>query len=187
MQRGEGGDLRSVPRTTPATVYTLFPQEPGIPFSLSALSLKQLGEDVEILDVLALTSPNVEFLGTFAVWPSDLLEYGAVAYTGSGFPHKNQRVNHPAIGTVVPAAEFDFVPRFLGTAAPLTITAGFRIREGSVGAVNGLVVVYRRGDDIVREHVRSAVIACVKPMRDCGSQGGADETEILRELGLVDG
>ncbi|MGQ0631438.1 MAG: hypothetical protein ACT4P1_10365 [Sporichthyaceae bacterium] len=184
VQQRSGEDLRTVPRIAPATVYELVPFAAGTAFSTSDIAIRDSGEDIEVLDIIPLMSANVDFLGAVAIWPRDLQDYGAVGYTGPGFPGPDQQINRPAIGTVVPAAEMRFVPEFLGSVPHLTIPVGFRIREGNRGAVNGLVVVYRRGDDIVREHIRSAIIACVKPVKNCAP--GRDTDAILRELGLIE-
>ncbi|MGQ0464791.1 MAG: hypothetical protein ACT4QG_05680 [Sporichthyaceae bacterium] len=156
-----GGDAVAVQR--PEVTFGLHPLDPGEKFSLGSMWIEDPGGDLEILEVRPITSPNVEYLGAITIWPRD---YATSSLdVGNGFPAPQQPHHHPAIGVVVPAAEFTYVDPKVGKPAALFVTAGFRIREGDVGAVNGVTVVYRVGGAVKRTHFRHAAIACVKPHR----------------------
>lgn len=180
-----GSDLTDQLGIRPTTTYETFPLDANQPFSLGDIVIRDASAEVEILEIEPLASANVEYLGAFTVWPRDLIDYGAIGYAGPGFPAPAQRTNHPATGVVVPAEELTFVPSFLDAAPPLTVTLGFRIREGVVGAVNGLILTYRVGDKVVRQHVREALIACVKPQKSCVPGDGSDTDAVLRDLGIL--
>lgn len=184
------GKLTEPPLLRPLTTYTTYPLDPEqARFSLGAIYIRDPGAEVEILEVKPLHSANVDYLGAFAVWPSDLPDGGFAGSSGEGFPSPEQRRHHPAFGVVVPAEEFDHIPKGWDRPAPLTVTAGFRIREGTRGAMNGLLLVYRVGDRVVREHVRQAMIACVEPLKDCSPDEPADGSDAsnsyLSDLGLI--
>lgn len=184
MLRGSGEQLRP---THPSTTYTLESMAPGeTSFSLASMYLNEVGKEVEILDVMTLTSPNVEFLGALVVWPRDqtMVPYGG----GPGYPAAEQGPHHAAFGVVIPAAETAFVPPGFDKPPPLMVTAGFRIRSGDLGAVNGVRVTYRADGTTKHEVFRQAIIGCVKP-NPCENPKGRDPSEFanaaLRRFGLL--
>lgn len=154
-------------------------------FTLSSIYIERPGE-VRILEVRALTSPNVEYLGAVNVWPSD---YRTTPLSiGPGFPSPELKVHHP-IDVPVPMAEMNLAPQpGVTSSPPLAIAAGFRIVSGDLAAVNGVRVVYTANGKKFTETFRQAVIACVKP-RPCDEPEGADfntwQNQILTEFGLL--
>lgn len=153
-------------------------------FTLGMLMIERPGRDITVLEVRPLMSANVEFLGAYTVWPRDLL--GNVISAGLGFPPRESQVRHP-IGVLVPAEETAFVPAGdpEGEPPPLMVAAGFRVRSGDLGAVNGVQVIYKDGGKTVREVFEHSVIACVKPRRCIPPDGVQDwDEQILRGFGL---
>jgi hypothetical protein len=154
-------------------------------FTMSSLYLYDLGKDVQIVEVKARTSPNVEYLGAFTVWPRD---FPTNKYLGGpDFPPARLKVRHP-IDETVPAAETTVLPEGYRKPPPLTVALGFRIASGDVGAVNGVRVIYKLGGKIKHHDFREAVIGCVQP-NPCQSQEGTDHSEFedqaLRRFDLV--
>lgn len=167
----------------PTATFTLASMKAGkTDFSLGTLVLNHPGKDLQVIAVRPLTSPNIEYLGAIAVWPRDL--DGQYASSGGpGFPEARTESYHP-IGAVVPAAETGLVPPTWDRPPPVTVTAGFRLASGKVGAVNGVRVVYTVDGEKKSELFPHAVVACVKPQR-CGGQEDRDfEDNVLRQLGL---
>lgn len=165
----------------PTVTYASYPLRPGGAFTIGSLNIRTSGVDVEILEVRPYTSTNVEYLGSVAIWPRDMT--GPQIGFAEGFPPAGQARHHSALGVVVPAAELTFRPPGHDEPADLFVAAGFRMREGTVGAVNGITVVYRAGNRNITEHFRQAAVACVRPKSNCPSD---EELEpILRELGVL--
>jgi hypothetical protein len=182
-----GGDEFAV--AEPTTGYKLFPMDPGkTEFFLGGLYLRQPGREVEIRDVKVLSSPNVEYLGAFTIWPRDYSANKLVV--GPGFPPSELKDRHPALGVKVPAAETGFMPADWSRPEPppLTVAVGFRVTSGDVGAVNGVRVVYTVNGTIKHEDFHHAVIACVKP-NTCKAPDGRISSEyndeVLRRFGLL--
>jgi hypothetical protein len=151
---------------------------------IAGLTLKHAEGDIEILKLVPLMSTNVEFLGAYTVWPRDFT--GTYYAGGPGYPAKDQPRRHPAFGEIVPADELGIVaPKAGATPAKLTISAGFRIVSGDIGAVNGLTIVYRAGGSVHRELIRQAIISCVKPNPCTSARHSEFEDATLATLGLV--
>lgn len=178
----EDATLRPTP---PEITYGMVLPEATPEFTMSMMYIERPGTDVTVLSVTPLTSPNVEFLGAFTVWPRDFGAY-RIDVT-SRYPPKQAKARHP-IGELVPAAETAYTTDG-GGSEPLAVAAGFRIRSGDLGAVNGIEVIYEAGDEQVREVFEFAVIACVKP-RKCypPEETARDEdwdSDVLRRFGLL--
>lgn len=154
-------------------------------FTIGNLRIERPGEEVTVLEVTALTSPNVEYLGAFTIWPRDFPTNKLVA--GPGFPPERMKDRH-ALGEGASAVETAFVPPgdTDGQPPPLAVAAGFRLASGDVGAVNGVQVVYKVGDETVREVFREAAIVCLPSCESRPDFAEADFNErILRQLGLL--
>ncbi|MGQ0464931.1 MAG: hypothetical protein ACT4QG_06385 [Sporichthyaceae bacterium] len=177
---GRGGE--ELPLRNPRVEYLLHPMEPGkTEFSMGDFQILAPGKKVQILSVKALTSPNVEYLGAYAVWPRD--QYRGRLSFAPGYPDEDQTHRHP-VEEVVPASETDHVSPTDGMLEPLTVTLGFRVRSG-MGGVNGISVVYKVNGKTKREYLGVAAVACVKPLT-CEENGKpVDVVTALRQLGLV--
>ncbi|MGQ0467644.1 MAG: hypothetical protein ACT4QG_20285 [Sporichthyaceae bacterium] len=144
-------------------MFKLKPFTPGKPteFSLVALTAKVPGQTVEILDVRPITTPNVEYIGSIAVWPNEAK--GNTSDGGPGFPPATVERYHPALGVVIPASATGYL--YPGESKPrdLVVNAGFRLTGAESGAVNSIEVVYRVNGEVRRERSRIGVVACVDP------------------------
>lgn len=182
--RGSGEDAFGP--TDPSTTYGVSLEKQETDFTMGAFYIQRPGVTLTVLEVTPLVSPNVEFLGAFTVWPRDVP--GSALSIGSGFPPKEMTVRH-GLADVVPATETGFVPKGdPGTPAPLTVAVGFRIRSGSMGAVNGIQVVYKAGNRTVRQVFNQAAFVCIKPLRCTPPKGLSTsewENQILRQFGLL--
>lgn len=142
------------------------------------------GSTVQVLDVQAHTSPNVDFLGAVVVWPRDVKSIGVGA--GIKFPPAKVKGTHP-IDAPIPAEETLFEPKGFGAPGDVTVVAGFRLREGDVGAMNGIRVVYEVDGKRVTKDSPQAGIACLP--KGCDGPTGTDDpnfqTRVLREAGLL--
>lgn len=173
--------------TDPSTTYGVSLDKDESDFTMGLLYIERPGAELEILEVHPLTSPNVEFLGAFTVWPRDFLTSSRLAVSPT-FPPSRMKVRH-SLGEVVPAAETGFVPAGESEApSPLTVAAGFRIRSGDKGAVNGIQVVYKAGSKTLRQVFKQAAFVCIKPLR-CTPPDGVStsewENQFLRQFGLL--
>ncbi len=133
-------------------------------FSLVALSMNAAGKTVEILEVRPVATPNVEYIGSIAVWPNEAK--GNTSDGGPGFPPATVKKHHPALGVVIPPSATGHL--YPGEAKPrdLVVNAGFRLTSVESGAVNSIEVVYRVDNEVRRERSRTGVVACVKPCAD---------------------
>ena len=185
---GCGTDDTDIPfvAAEPETVYKMSLEKTEKTFTLSSIYLNRPGQDVRILEVRALTSPNVEYVGAVAVWPGDFAKNALSV--GPGFPAPELKEHHP-LDEVVPAAETS-KPSMAdpNKHAPLAIAAGFRILSGDLGAVNGIHVVYSANGRKTQETFRQALIVCVSP-RPCRTPEGQDvstyQNGILEQFGLL--
>ncbi len=155
-------------------------------FTLGSIYIQRPGEEVRVLEVSALMSPNVEYIGAVNVWPSN---HAAQALSiGPGFPAPELKVHHP-LDEAVPASETDNTP-LPGTTAPqpIAVAVGFRVASGDLGAVNGVRVVYTANGKKVTETFHEAVIVCVDP-RPCDEPEGMDfntwRDGVLNQFGLL--
>lgn len=181
-----GGDAKEFVAADPVAGYTMPLDGSERTFTLSSLYISRPGSELQVLEVQALTSPNVDYLGAVNIWPRDLATNALSV--GPGYPAPEIKVHHP-IDEVVPAAETD-VPALPGVASqpPLALALGFRLTSGDLGAVNGVRVVYRANGRTAEETFRHALIVCTKP-RLCEPAKGESESEyndrVLSQFGLL--
>jgi len=155
-------------------------------FSLGSPMIKEPGKRVQVVSVEPLMSPNLEYLGAFTVWPTDDELY---SIGGPGWPDHNLPRRHPLteeIPAAVTAAR-PFPPGSAETHAPVSVSMGFRIRSGDIGALNGVRINYRVNGKMHHEFFAHAVIACVKPNPCDGpddAQGRAWWHQVLYNFGL---
>lgn len=177
---GRGGD-DELPRQRPEATFRLADMAAGeSEFSLATPTILAPGKEVQIVSVKAAYSPNVEYLGAFAVWPRD--HRGTTFAGGPGFPSPRQKVHHP-LDAVIPPSETAFVPEGQTEPQPVTVTLGFRLLSGA-GAVNGVTIVYKIDGKSTTEHFRHAVTGCVKP-EPCDHDDPEFNSDLLRRYGLV--
>lgn len=155
---GGGGDAGDAAEST--TTFQLTPLRAKDPtFTIGALDIVEPGKTVEILELRPIGTPNVAYLGAITVWPRD--ESGPEA--ALGFPSDDIPKHHPAIGTVVPAAETAFVRAGQERANTLWVGAGFRLISGTVGGVFDVEVVYRVDGKKRSERSNAAFLVCMAP------------------------
>lgn len=130
------------------------------------LDIKEKGKDIRILEVTALTSPNVEYLGANAIWPRDLDPENGQPGVGEADWPAGTHGRHP-IDLVVPAAELKFEPEGFGAPGDLFVQAGFRLASGDLGGLNGLKLRYKIGGKTKTKYYSYAVLVCMKP-NNCG-------------------
>ncbi|GAA0609040.1 hypothetical protein GCM10009547_08850 [Sporichthya brevicatena] len=152
-------------------------------FSSSALYLDETDREISIISVTPLTTANVQYIGARAIWPNQDV-YGNWQVPGRGFPRPQVKVSHP-VTERIPAHITDFHDEN-GLTHSVRLVAGFRLVSGDIGAVNGIEVVYRDGDSIVRKVFRVAALACFE-REHCVDDNEQDlvYTPTLDELGLV--
>ncbi|GAA0609044.1 hypothetical protein GCM10009547_08860 [Sporichthya brevicatena] len=170
----------------PEAGYTMELEGRERAFTLSALYLEHPGAELQVLEVEALTSPNVDYIGGVNVWPRDHA-FNALS-VGPGYPAPEIKQHHP-LTEVIPSTETDLEP-LPGTSdpQPLSLALGFRLTSGELGAVNGVRVVYK-ADGKKRERIfRYALIVCTKTAL-CEPAGGENESDynkrVLRQFGLL--
>lgn len=158
------------PRKDPEITTVLPPFSPGSDTKFSiGLDILDKGQDIEIFEVKARTTPNVEFLGAYGIWPRDLDPAQGQPGVSVGFP-TGTRSRHRAFGVIVPAAELDFRPAGFRRPGDLFVQAGYRLTSGDIGGLLGLKVRYKVGGKTKSEYFPWGVIVCVKPHR-CGGSG----------------
>lgn len=184
---GEGSDASALKPTEPEFTFTGPPITTKDPTFHQAVYLDHPGSEIRVLDVTALTSPNVNFLGAVAVWPRDLK--GENVGGGPKFPPPGIRGHHP-VDQAIPAAETAFAPPGWDTPASVAVAFGFRLDGSDDGAVNGLRIVYEVDGQRKVELHRIAIIACPPP-KGCPREGSTDEPDfgdtVLRRHGLLPG
>lgn len=150
-----------------------------------SVPLDHPGSALQIIDVDAHVSANVDFLGAVAVWPRDIKKYNAGA--GVGYPPANVKGTHPISEPVSPA-ETLFEPKGFGGPGAVSVVAGFRLREGEIGSMNGVRVIYEVDGERTLKDSPQAGIACLEP-KGCKGPTGSDDPDfqyrILREAGLL--
>jgi hypothetical protein len=143
------------------------------------------GSTIQVVDVQALTSPNVEYLGAVTVWPRDLP--GANIGFGPKYPPPKAKAVHP-LSVKIPAPETLFVPKGFGEPATVQVVTGFRLLSGDIGATNGVRVTYEADGKKATDTWTVAAIACLKPVSCKGPTGSDDpdfEHRVLTEAGLL--
>lgn len=182
---GSDADATTLTPTRPETTLIGPPITAKDPTFHAAVYLDHPGAEIRVLDVDALTSPNVSFLGAVAVWPRDLK--GENVGSGPKFPPPGIRGHH-AVEEVIPAGETAFVPKGWDGPASVAIAFGFRLNGVEDGAANGMRIVYEVDGKRKTELYRIAIIACPPP-KGCRGATKADDPEftddILRRYGLV--
>lgn len=143
------------------------------------------GTTIKVLEVQALTSPNVQYLGAVTVWPRDLP--GSNIGFGPKYPPPKAKAVHP-LTEEIPVAETLVMPAGFSEPAVVHVVAGFRLLQGDVGAVNGVRVTYAADGKKTSNTWTVAAIGCVKPKMCKGPTGSDDpdfENRVLREAGLL--
>jgi hypothetical protein len=182
-----GGDGSGLVPTDPDLTYGM-PLEPqdNATFTLAMIYLRHPGREVKILEVEPLTSPNIEYLGAFTVWPRDFSNNKLSI--GPGFPPPELKVRHE-LGETVSAAETAFISTVSNKNVPLAVAVGFRLASGDLGAVNGIMVTYSLDGKRTSEIIRQAAIVCTGAPRCERPPEGVSEAEnadkILRQFGLL--
>ncbi|MGQ0624691.1 MAG: hypothetical protein ACT4PP_08625 [Sporichthyaceae bacterium] len=180
---GDGSALRP---SRPTTTFIGPPITEKNPTFHQTFMIDHPGAQITVLEVTALTSPNVTHLGSVAVWPRDLK--GPIG-GGPGFPPPGIRGHH-ALDEVIPAAETLFEPAGYDEPAAVGIAVGFRLNGTGVGAVNGVRLVYEVDDKRIVDVQRVAIIACLRPKaKDCDGPRFLDDPDFadktLRRYGLL--
>lgn len=182
----KGGGEAELRPAAPDTYYAGVPiTESTSEFTIGNLTIREPGRTVTVLSVTPLMSANVEYLGSFTTWPRDYAKQALSV--GPGFPPKQMRVRHE-LQESVPAAETAFVRtgNTDGVPPPLAVAAGFRLRSGDVGAVNGIKVVLKVDGKTVTRIFREAAIVCLPRCEDRPDWERSDFVSvILRQLGLL--
>lgn len=177
-----GSDGPALKPTRPEATFIGPPITTKDPTFHQAVDLDFPGSEIHVLDVSALTSPNVTFLGAVAVWPRDLKK-GSVG-GGPKFPPPEIRGDHP-VDQLIPAAETAFVPEGWDGPASVAIAFGFRMNGEGTGAVNGMRIVYEVNGKRKVEVRKIAIVACLP--KHCGDRstelGFSDG--VLRQYGLL--
>lgn len=157
------GDDELQPRRPRATfgLESLTPKQTK--FTVSTVHINAPGQEVEILGLRPVMTPNLTYLGAVTVWPRARDSYSD---GGPGFPSSAIKDFHPAIGTVIPASETAFKGPDEETPNPVYVNAGFSLASGTVGAVNDVEVTYRVGKEVKRERSGVAVVACMRPCEE---------------------
>jgi hypothetical protein len=172
-----------VPLARPRASYVLEPMEAGkARFALGLLKIDNPGTDLQIIDVKARTSPNVAYLGAYALWPNDPYLYTV----GPFYPVPQQVSKQHPINELIPAEEFTKgAARFKETSF-VSVTVGFEVTSGDVGAMNGVLVTYRAGGKVQRQFFSQAAIACIKP-NPCGLKpyDASYGQSVFRRFGLI--
>ena len=177
---------QSLVAAEPVAGAVMILKEPEKTFTLSSLYIDHPGAELRVLTVEALTSPNVEYIGTVNIWPRDLATNALTV--GPGFPAPELKKHHP-MDQVVPAVETD-IPAMPGISSqpPLALAAGFRLVSGDIGAVNGVRAVFTVNGKKTEQIFRDAVIVCTKK-RLCEPSQGESESEyndrVLSQFGLL--
>jgi hypothetical protein len=182
----DGGGSDEFVVAEPDSGYSLTLPKSDRTFTLSSLFIRRPAAEIRVLEVRALTSPNVEYIGAVNVWPSDFRE--VPLSIGPGFPAPEIKAHHP-LSEAVPATATSITPRpGITSVPPLAVAAGFRVVSGDLGAVNGVRVIYTVNGERVTEDFRQSVIVCVKP-RSCDTPDGQDPGDrhdaILSQFGLL--
>lgn len=159
-----GGD--EFPRRDPEFTTVLPAFSPNNANFSVGLDLVEKGKDIQILEVKAFTSPNVEYLGANAIWPRDLDPENGQPGVGEADWPAGTHGRHP-LHVVVPAAELEFEPKGFGAPGDLFVQAGFRLASGDLGGLNGLKLRYKVGGKTKTEYYSYGVVVCMKPNR-CG-------------------
>lgn len=151
-------------------------------FTIATIDITEPGKQVEIVEVRAVGTPNLVYLGAITVWPRDP---DSRAEGAAGFPGKGIDKYHQAIGTLVPAAETAFQPSGRSSAGRLWVGAGFRLTSGTVGGVFDVEVVYRVDGDERRQRSGRVYLVCKAPCEgDRYSSLGAWDEAVRKDLGV---
>jgi hypothetical protein len=177
---GGDGELVASASVVTIEVETLPAEDPV--FTTSVILITEPGKEIEVVRLRPLATPNIAYLGAITVWPRDK---DSVTDADLGFPGEGQRTYHPAIGTVIPAAETGF--RFPGEERPrpVWVNAGYRLASGAAGGVFDVEVTYRVDGE--ERTVRSSrkFLVCTDPCAGENYDDGDDWAEVMREeLGL---
>lgn len=176
-------DDKKLRPTDPTTVYAGPLVDKTGAFHMTPVRIDHPGKTITVLEVEALTSPNVEYLGAVVIWPGDLV-HGNVGVSPS-FPPRKVRGHH-ALGETASAVDTMVVPPKFGEPGAVSVVAGFRFRGDEVGAVNGFRVVYKVGGKKIIELVDHAAIVCPESCKKLPGWRDSDFAEdTLARLGLM--
>lgn len=181
-----GNSVGALTPTEPELGYAMTLKQSDRTFTLGSIHIRRPGEEIRVLEVRALTSPNIQYIGAVTIWPKDHARQALGI--GPGFPAPELKLHHP-LDETIPAAQTNIAPLpGVTLPPPLGIAAGFRVVSGDLGAVNGVRVVYTANGKKITEDFRQSVIVCVKP-RSCKTPDGEDSAArhdaILNQFGLL--
>jgi hypothetical protein len=168
----------------PEVVYSLFPLKGDQKFHMGVAEIDAEGKDVTVLEVTPLISDNVEFLGAVTTYGMDNFQGGPGA-AGTSFPPSYLGTTTYPIGEFIPAFKTSYIPKGSDKPAPIVVTAGFRLKSGDDGGVNGVRIVYRTGNKTQTEIVRYAIVACQKPCQKAAKADPDHDKTVLRSHGLL--
>ena len=151
-------------------------------FHIGLLEVEARGKDVTVLEVTPTMSENVEFLGAVTTYGEDEFR-GGPGSAGASFPPPYLRTTHP-IGEFIPAFKTSYIPQGRDKAAPVIVTAGFRLKS-DLGGVNGIRVVYRVGDKKHTEFLRFAAVATTEPWGSKKADQDGYYEDVLRSHALL--
>jgi hypothetical protein len=181
---GDGDHSLQPARPTTTAVGGFGLTETQRDFHLS-FRIERAGANLRVLDVQALTSPNIEQLGAVTVWPKDLP--GKNMGFGPNYPPADAKAVH-ALSEEIPAAETVVVPKPFTMPPAVYVVTGFRLKDGDIGAVNGVRVTYEADGNRTSDTWTVAAIACEKQMMCMGTAGSDDpdfESRVLGDAGLL--
>lgn len=185
MACGSGDDGALKPsRPTTTAVGSFGVTDTQRDFHLS-FTIDHPGSVIRVLEVQALTSPNVKYLGAVTVWPRDLP--GENMGFGPKYPPPAAKRVHQ-LNEEIPAAETVVVPAPFTEPPAVHVVTGFRLIDGDIGATNGVRVSYEVDGKQSSETWTVAAIACRKPTGCKGPAGSDDpgfEDRVLRAAGLL--
>lgn len=128
-------------------------------FSIGVGWLRYPGEDIQVLNVSALTSSNLDYIGASTVWPREIDRPSGF---GAGFLVRGLKIRHP-VGEMVPARETAWIEYTGQAPEAVRVLASFRLRSGDLAGINGLMMTYRVGGRTKTEVLNSAAIVCLSP------------------------
>lgn len=180
---GSDGDGPLKPsRPTTTAVGSLGITETQRNFHVS-VDIHRPGSTIKVLDVQALTSPNVEYLGAVTVWPRDLP--GVNIGFGPKYPPPKAKAVHE-LGEEIPAAETLIAVKPFTQPPPVNVVAGFRLLDGDIGAMNGVKVTYEADGKKSTDTWTVAAIACSMTCQESKESEDPDfEKRTLSEAGLL--
>ncbi|MGQ0625825.1 MAG: hypothetical protein ACT4PP_14400 [Sporichthyaceae bacterium] len=167
----------------PTTVYGGLELTVGQKFTMASFPIDHPGAELRMIRVEALTSPNVEYVGAYALWPRDLAR-GSLAIA-PGFPAKELRMVRE-FGAAITAEE-TLRQGASGGYLSASVAIGFRLVSGDVGAVNGIRVVYTVNGRTRHMDFRHAATICASKAACKAADDSKWSDDVLRQFDLVPG